>query len=146
MCFCSWDFWTNWMSRHLCVCMWIFTIKRVPSLFFHGSKQNLRINQNAPLDFKNITWITGYKKFKLFNKHMIKIGQLECINIKWGSSCPKLWQTFERSTKIKFNETPLMQRNFMIYERDRQTDPMLNFQMIRDTYELDPMVSTNECW
>jgi hypothetical protein len=31
---------------------------------------------------------------------MIKIGQLECTNIKWGSSCPKLWQTFEGLTKI----------------------------------------------
>jgi hypothetical protein len=26
---------------------------------------------------------------------MSKIGHLECTNIKWGCSCPKLWQTFE---------------------------------------------------
>ncbi len=73
----------------------IFTIKKVSFLFFHGSKKKLKINKNALLNLKNITWMTSYKNFKSFSKHMSKIGHLEWTNIKWGSSCPKLWKTFE---------------------------------------------------
>jgi hypothetical protein len=78
----------------------IFATKRVSTLFFFiGSKKRSRININAPLDLKNIIWITSYQNFKTFSKHMSRIRHFECTNIKWGSSCLKLWQTFEGSKK-----------------------------------------------
>jgi hypothetical protein len=76
---------------------------------------------------------------------MIKIGQFECTNIKWGSSCSKLWQTFEGLTKINLmKHHPCNKASW--YVCVCVTYPMLNFQKIQGAYELDPMVSTNESW
>jgi hypothetical protein len=89
-----------WTHKNLNLLKVMFTIKRISLLFFHGSKQKLKINKNLPLDLKYITWIISYKKFKLFSKYMSKIGHFDYTNIKWDSFCSKLWQTFEGWKKI----------------------------------------------
>jgi len=42
---------------------------------------------NAPLHLKNLMQGTSCKYFGAFDKHMKKIGHLECTNLKGGNFC-----------------------------------------------------------
>jgi hypothetical protein len=52
----SWECMTFGLThKNLSLLKVMFIIKIISILFFHGSKQKLRINKNALLFFKNIT-------------------------------------------------------------------------------------------
>jgi hypothetical protein len=83
-----------YINNHLLTCdltpksqsLWevIFNTKKTPNIYLHGSiyAHILRNSINAFLDLNKVLQRTSYKKFKAFNKHMSKIGDLKCTNPK----------------------------------------------------------------